>query len=255
LAKKLALSAGEAIKNQEPGDDAATSAAKESQQIIVSGIKKTYPSHTVVTEAETLDDLKGDIVWLVNPMDGMDNFSRGLHCVTVNIGLRYKQSPIMGVVHFPISNETYTALQGQGAFLNDKRCQTSKEKVKRMNQAMVFTEYERERSHREVLQLLPRLEKMLLAKVTGIRTSGCTSADMCFVASGRADLHFEGRNEKSGTKATDVTAGQVIITEAGGVVMLPEGAPFDCTKRRILCANGDTLAKLFVDLKVYKKKC
>ncbi len=43
------------------------------------------------------------------------------------------------------------------------------------------------------------------------------------------------------------------MAEAGGLVMLPEGTPFDCTKGRVLCCNGEKLAKQFLDLAMYKE--
>ena len=64
------------------------------------------------------------------------------------------------------------------------------------------------------------------------------------IACGRADIFYEVGN----LKPWDMAGGEIIIYEAGGVVLLPEGKPFDCTKGKVLCCNHAETAKLILKL-------
>ena len=71
----------------------------------------------------------------------------------------------------------------------------------------------------------------------GIRNAGSAALNLCMIAEGFADAYFD-----FGLHVWDITAGIVVLTEAGGVVMDTEGQPIDILSRRVLAASNQTLA-------------
>ena len=96
-----------------------------------------------------------------------------------------------------------------------------------------------------------RLFKVLLSRVQGIRMIGSCALNMCYVASGRADMYYEGETPQVGPKPWDFTAPEVIVKEAGGIVILPENKPFDCTKGRVFVTNSNELKNEFLSLQLF----
>ena len=73
------------------------------------------------------------------------------------------------------------------------------------------------------------------------RALGSAALDMAMVAMGAADAYFE-----FGIHIWDIAAGELIVTEAGGVVMDPSGGPIDRFSRRVLCASSKELAEQLI---------
>eukprot|EP01083_Nonionella_stella_P078503 214907_1 len=281
VALQAAIEAGELIKQfindtQSKSDalltksnhaDIVTQIDKKCEHIILSKIKSSFPDHRIIAEESCKDPSTHHITnaptWFVDPIDGTTNFFHGLPLVCVCIGLRINKVPILGVVHCPILEETFHAVWTRGAFMIDHRTnQTNrirtnsmrfdnKESIKR---ALVLTEPTYDRTEKWVQCLNRRLYDLLYKeKVRAIRMLGCCGIDMCWVAMGRADIFYEGRNNASGPKPWDFTAGEIIVYEAGGVTCDPEGKAFDCTQGRILCCNDVDTAKYIINCGLYKE--
>merc|ERR1712212_120012 len=129
----------------------------------------------------------------------------------------------------------FTAIKGQGAFMNNEKISVSGEKD--LSQALVFSEMGSSRDPEKVDTVLTNITT-LMTKVHGIRAMGSCTLNMCHVAMGGVDICFE-----FGIHAWDMAAGCLIVTEAGGVVLDTEGGPFDLMRRRVLCASSQELAE------------
>ena len=90
-------------------------------------------------------------------------------------------------------------------------------------------------------------------KIRGLRMLGSCAICMCYVASGRSHLHFEGYDTTYGPKPWDVIAGQCIVIEAGGCVYSPDNInlPFDPTTGKVLTCCNQSAAKVFDKLDLY----
>eukprot|EP00484_Ammonia_sp_Unknown_P022919 CAMPEP_0197035312 /NCGR_PEP_ID=MMETSP1384-20130603/13156_1 /TAXON_ID=29189 /ORGANISM="Ammonia sp." /LENGTH=352 /DNA_ID=CAMNT_0042465359 /DNA_START=20 /DNA_END=1078 /DNA_ORIENTATION=+ len=245
--------------------DLCTQIDKQCEELILSKIRSSFPTHKIIAEESCVDPTRHDITdeftWFVDPIDGTTNFFHGLPYVAVCIGLRVNKVPILGVVHCPILNETFHAILGRGAYLirhaTEQKVKLQTNPVAMDNddvikQAMVLTEVAYDRSEKWVKCLNRRLCDLLYRKkVRSVRMLGSCAMNMCFVACGRADIFFEGRNNVHGPKPWDYTAAEIIVHEAGGVTCDPEGRQFDCTQGRVLCCNHLETAKYVIGLHLY----
>ncbi len=105
--------------------DYASSADREAQAIIVTMIQKEFPNHRFLGEEGDTDHL-GDpscpYRWIIDPLDGTTNFIHGKPNYGTIIALQEGDVTILGIMTRPRFAETYTAIRGEGAFLNGKRC-------------------------------------------------------------------------------------------------------------------------------------
>lgn len=229
------------------------------EELIVSRISAQYPSHRIVAEEGHNSESQSDAmfsasnpkpVWFIDPIDGTTNFVHSLPFVCVLIGVRVRGEAVMGVIHAPVLRKTYHATKGGGAFMNGRRLATASECA--LERAMCLTEYGYDRTDVGARSHCDRVCALLsVGKVRAIRSLGSCGMSMASIAEGVADVYFEGTDEEYGPKTWDMTAGEVIVREAGGVVMLPEGAPFDCRKGRILCTANRALADAVCGLGLY----
>jgi myo-inositol-1(or 4)-monophosphatase len=154
-----------------------------------------------------------DTGWLVDPLDGTSNFVHGFDAVGVSVGLIADGVPVVGVVHAPLLDRTFSAAQGVGAFRDERPLHVS---VRPPEQAIVATGFPFRHK-----QLLPRYESALglaLRKFEDLRRAGAASLDLCWTAEGVFDGYFE-----LNLGPWDVAAGGIIVREAGGVVTDWEG--------------------------------
>ncbi len=180
---------------------------------IVREIRKYYPDHALLCE-ESGASGDGDIVWVIDPLDGTSNFLHGLPHFGVSIAQRVNDRTEHAVVYDPMRDELFTASRGGGAFLNNRRIRvSSRGELEGAILATAFPFREREK--------LPRFGRVFQAvfeRVEDFRRAGTACLDLAWVAAGRLDGFFE-----VGLKAWDVAAGALIVREAGGVVMNFDG--------------------------------
>ena len=62
--------------------------------------------------------LTNDPTWIIDPIDGTTNFVHGLPMIAISIALFIDSAPVVGIIYNPITEQLYTAVKGQGAFLN-----------------------------------------------------------------------------------------------------------------------------------------
>ena len=106
--------------------DLLTEADLASNTTLIDGIKEIYPGHGIISEEEPVQDDKKKYVWIIDPLDGTNNFKNSIPIYSVIVGLAKQNQNkelemIAGAVYIPALNELYQASMGNGAFLNDKR--------------------------------------------------------------------------------------------------------------------------------------
>lgn len=187
--------------------DVVTRADKQCEAYIIEQIGHHFPTHAVLGEESGEHTGTGDYCWIIDPLDGTNNFSQGLPVFTVSIGLQYKNETIMGVVYAPYLNEMYTALRGHGAFLNDKRIFVSDKN--NLNYCILGTgfPYDKDVNPDNNVQNLARI----LPHLRGMRRMGSAAYDLACVAAGLLDGYWE-----LGLHAWDICAGVLLVEEAGG---------------------------------------
>ena len=188
--------------------DVVTAADKASETIIIDRIKSLYPDHSILSEESGEEDKHSDYLWVIDPLDGTTNFSAGLPQFCVSIGLKYKGETIIGVVYAPYLDELFTAVRGEGAFLNGNPIKTGQKT--NIRQAVVSTGFpvDKDRTTDNNLDNLTRV----LPLVRGMRRMGAAAVDICYVAAGLLDAYWE-----MNLHEWDVCAGLLIASEAGAL--------------------------------------
>jgi len=246
VAKKLARDAGEIIssafgkkknvKTKQTYADLVTETDKKVEEYLKCELKSQFPDHCFIGE-ETSDAIQftDDPTWIVDPVDGTMNFVHGFPYTCVSIGLTVKKEVVLGVVFNPILEKMYSAVKEKGAFCNGNRIEVSA--AKEMSQALILCEVGSSRDN-DVLEQVHTNYINLTGRIHGIRMMGSAALNMCAVAAGEGDAYFEYT-----LHCWDMAAGKIIVEEAGGVVMDPEGGPLNLMSRRVLCASTPELAK------------
>lgn len=146
--------------------------------------------------------------WVVDPIDGTNNFVHGFPYFCVAIGVCVGGRPVVGVVYNPMTNELFHAIQDGGAYLNGERIRVNPPAAG-LESCLVITEY-------STIDTIPSVHAdnaRLVGHVRGLRVLGSAALDLCHVACGRADGFLV-----KGIKCWDLAAGTVIVREAGGFV-------------------------------------
>ncbi len=187
--------------------DIVTAADKASEAIIVKSIKHLYPSHSILSEEMGAENHDGEYRWIIDPLDGTTNFSAGIPIFAVSIGIEHNGVPVVGVVYDPVLDELFTAVKGQGAFLNGSPIHVKDNN--RLDRAVVSTGFPVDKNVNpdnnldNVARVLPL--------VRGMRRLGSAAMDICYVAAGFTDAYWE-----MNLHDWDVAAALLILDEAGG---------------------------------------
>lgn len=198
------------IRTKSAVSDVVTRADQESEEYILEQIRLKFPEHSILGEETGMHVAPdADYCWVVDPLDGTNNYSQGLPVFVVSIGLQYKGKTILGVVYAPYLNELYTAVKGGGAFFNGRRIAVSPKSELNVSVLGTGFPYDKD-THPEnnisnLAAILPRLR--------GMRRMGSAAYDLCCVAAGFLDGFWE-----LNLNLWDVCAGILIVEEAGGTV-------------------------------------
>jgi myo-inositol-1(or 4)-monophosphatase len=208
--------------------DIVTQADKRSEEAIVSRLRAHFPKHAIVAEEGGGTENDSPFRWHVDPLDGTTNFAHGYPCFCVSLGLEEAGEPIVGVIYQPVSGELFTAVKGEGAYLNQKKIQVSK--IEKLATSLLCTGFP---SVKRAQNNNIHYYWDFTLRSHGVRRDGSAAMDLASVACGR----FEGFWE-FGLHTWDAAAGILLVTEAGGTVSQFNGQPYRLGDRELLASNG-----------------
>jgi len=208
--------------------DIVTQADRHSEQAIVAKLRTHFPKHAIVAEEGGGTESDSRFRWHVDPLDGTTNFAHGYPCFCVSIGLEEAGELIVGVVYQPVTGELFTALRGEGAFLNQKRIRVSE--VSGLSTSLLSTGFP---AHKRAQNPNIHFYWEFTLRSHGIRRDGSAALDLAAVACGRFDGFWE-----FGLHSWDVAAGTLLVREAGGTVTRLNGQPYHPGDAEILASNG-----------------
>jgi len=262
--KKLAIEAGELSleKWRQPLNirkkgfrDVVTDADYAVQALITGRIKKQYPSHGFLTEEEDSSlSNNGQIIWIIDPIDGTTNYSRQIptYCVSiaaVQLNTRnWDESEVTestnrthkvlaGAIYDPFRREIFYGSHGHGSFINDKPLNISP--ATSLETAVIGLDWSHDSERRR--QMLDAVSRLLM-QVQTVRAVGSAALALAWIAAGRLDAYCN-----LALSAWDVAAAELLIDEAGGKLTNIQGGRWQLHHNGCLATNGH-LHQLFVEI-------
>ena len=261
VATMLAREAGEHIAAARAGHvevhatkssavDVVTAVDKESEELLFERLGQLRPGDGFLGEEGKARESTTGVTWVVDPIDGTVNFLYNIPHYAVSIAAVTGEAKPgawqveAGAIFNPATGEMFSAARGEGSYLGDQRLQISSPPP--MNLALLATGFAyssamRREQARVIAELLPEFRD--------IRRFGTASLDLASVATGRVDVFFERT-----LMPWDHAAGELVVTEAGGVIEGLGGQPpgreglfaghpelVAQLKSRIIALQGDTL--------------
>lgn len=210
--------------------DIVTEADRKSEALIVGRLRSQFPDHAILGEegGAISPQKSAEYQWFVDPLDGTTNFAHGFPVFAVSIGLLERGTPLVGVVHNPVTREMFTAIYGEGAFRDKKQIHVSS--VGTLSKSLLATGFP---SHKRVQNPNIHYYWEFTLRSHGVRRAGSAALDLCSVACGQ----FEGFWE-FGLKPWDTAAGILLVLEAGGAVSDFSGRPYHPGDPELLASNG-----------------
>ncbi len=207
-----------------------TEADVRSEKAVREIISREFPSHSILGEENGGEkNHEAENLWIIDPLDGTNNYAHGFPFFSVSIGYAEKGLMKVGYVLDVIRNERFHAIEGAGAFCNGKPIRVSE---RNLNEALVGTGfyYDRGTMMQSTLKSIGRLFEN---NIRGIRRTGSSALDICFVAAGRLDAYFEYKLGR-----WDFAAGMLILREAGGDCRDATGRQLTLESESYVFSNG-----------------
>lgn len=176
-----------------------TEADKAADKMIQEMILREFPDDQILSEERSTIFPGSQHVWIIDPLDGTVNFSRGLDYWGVSIAHLENGMPRSAALYFPVTDELFSAVRGEGAFLNDQSLKVSADFDEDLFPIFVHCS----RMHKRYHANLPYKYRSL----------GAAAYHLCLIANNKAVLAFE-----STVRIWDFAASWLIIQEAGGLV-------------------------------------
>jgi len=241
--KQIAIDAGEIIKkgyhsqkeiHHKGTVDLVTQYDVKTEAFVIENLQIHFPGYTLIGEESFDNTLRFNHkkAIYIDPIDGTTNFVHGIPHLGISLGIWEDDVPTLAVVYNPILDELFYAAQGQGAYLNGTRLSVSKQES--LQQSLIGTGFPYAKvnkglEHDWVLKTMSNL----LSKIRDIRRLGAAAIDLCYLAQGKIDAFYE-----IDLQPWDVSAGILIVLEAGGEVTNANGNEITLNSKSIVASNG-----------------
>ncbi|MBL7016323.1 MAG: inositol monophosphatase [Kiritimatiellales bacterium] len=194
---------------------------RECQTVAEQIVHSHFPDHAILGEEGAIET-PHDFEWIIDPIDGTANYTRGLPTWCCSIAVRHRGVVLAGCIYVPVLSECFTATADEPALLNGEPVHVSN--VPTLGKATFFGGLTKDIDPRAVsliADLCPRVSKL--------RIIGCAAIDICHVACGRSDAYYE-----PGIYIWDIAAAGLIAKQAGATITEwpreePNGIRYLCT--------------------------
>lgn len=202
------------------------------------GLHEIMPdAHFVGEEGSTEQYAPVGKFFIVDPIDGTQNFIKDYHWSSISVALVVDGAAEIAVVCNPYTDEVFYAQRGRGAFCNGTRLKVSSEPLERAVVVFGTSPYYEDLSKRSF-----KLAYALFKKALDVRRCGSAALDLCTVAAGRGELFFE-----LVLSPWDYAAGALLVEEAGGMVTDVAGKPLAYDRPCSVFARGTGISGTALD--------
>ncbi len=214
--------------------DIVTDADFAAQAAILDRLRAAFPDHAILSEEGRHDiDLNSATpTWIIDPLDGTTNYAHRLPVFAVSVALAWGGEVQVGVIHDPLRRETFYAVRGGGAWRQQGRARPQALQVSALTdlaEAVVGLDWAREPQVRALsLAALQRLA----VRCRTVRATGSAALGLAYVATGGVEAYYHHM-----LQPWDVAAAALLITEAGGVMNTPAGAPWRLGEGQVAASN------------------
>lgn len=208
-----------------------TLADKSADKIISTYLKERFPNYAMLTE-ESIDDKKRldyEYCFIVDPVDGTKDFVAKNGEFATNIALCKNHEIVVGVVIIPVTGEIYYAVKNQGAYyMKDENSQPVRISVssKKEDLTLYLSRFHATDFEKEQMKFFPQ--------ITRFEQHG-SSLKACYIAHGKGEIHYR---LSGGTKEWDTAAIQIIVEEAGGLFIKPDGTRYRYNREDVYNHEG-----------------
>ena len=182
---------------------------KETEKILVAGLRKILPSAGFIGEEGASEEGTDGLQWVIDPLDGTTNFLHGMPSYSISVALIQREQILVGVVYEINLDECFYAWKEGGAYLNGNKILVSP--VHELSKSLIATgfPYSLRGKTDEYFDII----KHMVNNSHGLRRLGSAAVDLCYVACGRFEAYFE-----FNIHIWDIAAGILLVQEAGGKV-------------------------------------
>lgn len=205
-----------------------TSADLAAEEIVLGRLRAEFPEDAILSEESGESGMASGRRWIVDPLDGTSNYSRGLPFYAVSVALWIEGQPAVAALCLPALREEFAAVVGGGATLNGTPIRVSD--TEQVEQAMVNVYFDRHAMLEPGLTLTAYLARACEGRV---KNMGSTASMLCYVACGRLDAFA-----RNSTKLWDFAGGGLVLREAGGTLSDFEGGMLVRSGQSLLASNG-----------------
>jgi myo-inositol-1(or 4)-monophosphatase len=212
--------------------DLVTQIDRDVERMFRALIADRFPGHAVLAEEfEARDDRRAaaEFTWVFDPVDGTTNYAHGLPIFCCACALEHRGHPMVAAIYDPSRRELFTAERGVGAWLNGVPLRVSTADT--LIDALLCTGFPY--TVQTEGEYLLALFGDFIRQARAVRRLGSAAIDLAYVAAGRLDGFWEVR-----LNPWDISAGALLVEEAGGRVSDLAGGPFDSRRGEVVASNG-----------------
>ena len=212
--------------------DLVTEVDLECERMCRSLLADRFPDHDILAEelgAAAAARAPSRFRWVFDPLDGTTNYAHGLPIFCSSLALEIDGRAEIGAIFDPTRRELFTAERGLGARVNGQPLHVST--TDRLIDALLVTGFPYDVHQRS--GDLVALFGEFLGRARAVRRLGSAALDLCYVAAGRFDGFWEQH-----LQPWDVSAGALIVEEAGGRMTGVDGTPFEAAAGHLIASNG-----------------
>lgn len=197
-------------------------------EAIVGIIRREYPGHGILTEESEGVTSDSGYLWIIDPLDGTNNYAFGIPFFAVTIALVRGEEILMGLTYDPLRRELFRAEGGGGALLNDSSIAVSRRETVLTSLIGFDMGYDDE-GGRQLLDMATAL----WPRVHSLRVMGSAALGLAYVACGRIDLYCH-----RWLYPWDIASGILLVREAGGQLTDWGEQPVNFRSTALVAANG-----------------
>ncbi len=221
------------------GAELVTDIDHASEALLVAGLSQHFPDHSIRGEEGGGTNRPSPYTWLIDPLDGTNNYAHGFPFFCVTVALMRDGAPVLGVTLDPLRDELFVAEAGRGAWCNGQPLRVSAAAA--LTDALLSTGFPYDFASNPANNV-PEFARVH-GRVQGVRRAGAAALDLAYVAMGRLDAHWELR-----LQPWDAAAGALLVREAGGTVSDWRGGPWTTESPDLIASNGLLHAELVAAL-------